>query len=187
MYKLYYLVTEKDSGYYIGMTKCPLQTRLTQHKSRANTSSLLKVYTHMRKYGVDTYSIVLVDTFEEYGACCQAEIDAIYEALNRGDKLLNLSQGGEGGFFVQDIEAWKAKLSLARQGAKPALGMKHSKENKKLFKEVSNKYWETQDTYNIEEVMKYSFKEANEKLGISKTHYYRLKRRHNNEACTPID
>jgi hypothetical protein len=57
--------------------------------------------------------------------------------------------------------------------------MKHSEENKKLFSEVSNKYWNSQDTYNSNEILKYGFTKANKIFGISKTHYYRLRKKIN--------
>ena len=83
-------------------------------------------------------------------------------------------EGGKPSFRVKDIKSWKKKLRKARKGRKPSLGMKHSDENKKLFSKVSTEYWKSQKTYDVEQVRKLSFKEANLKLGISKTHYYRI-------------
>lgn len=95
-----------------------------------------------------------------------------------------MTNGGEGGFVVpaEKINSWKEKLSKARKGRQPALGMKHTEENKKLFSEVSKKYWDENRIYSPEEIRKFSsFKEANRATGISKTHYYRIKRALNND------
>ena len=56
--------------------------------------------------------------------------------------------------------------------------MKHTEENKKLFSEVSNKYWDEHRLYTVEQIVSAgSFKKAQELYGISKTHYYRLIKR----------
>lgn len=94
-----------------------------------------------------------------------------------------MADGGDGGFVVQDIESWKKKLKIARAGKKPALGMKHTKENKKLFSKVSREYWDTQDTFVKKEDeivdygIEYGYKKAMSKFNISQTHYYRLRKK----------
>jgi hypothetical protein len=90
--------------------------------------------------------------------------------------LLNLADGREGGYVIPEAskEAWKAKLSLARQGRKPALGMKHTEENKNFFSECSKR---RKLLYPTLDVTKVGFIEANKTCGISKTHYYRLLKR----------
>lgn len=72
---------------------------------------------------------------------------------------------------------WKSKLSEKRKGRKPALGMQHTDENRALFQKLSREYWSTQHTYCWDDIKDLSFREANEKYGISKTHYYRLRKR----------
>ena len=74
------------------------------------------------------------------------------------------------------------KLKEQRKGRTPALGMKHTDESKKISSEVSNKYWDTQDTFarnpeKVEAILQLSHKEAKLQFGISTTHYYRLKKR----------
>lgn len=174
MYKIYYLVSPSTDWYYIGMTSNAIQKRLTQHKSSARCGVKSPLYNCMRKY--DDFLIVLKDEFLTHEECCDKEIELISQAKLLEHKILNLAAGGEGGFVVSDIENWKEKLREKRRGKKPALGMTHTDENKKLFSEVSKKYWSTQDTYIPKEICKLSFKEANKIFGISKTHYYRLKR-----------
>jgi hypothetical protein len=81
----------------------------------------------------------------------------------------------------KEYEAWKNKLKTKREGRTPSLGMKHTKENKKLFSEISSKYWSTQKKYNSIEILKYAeiygMTKTLKEFKISKTHFYRLKKR----------
>jgi len=174
MYKVYYLVSYSTDKYYIGMTKSKLQTRLNQHRNSVRQEKKTPLYNCMRKY--DDFIIVLVGEYTSHKDCCDKERELISDARDKGYAILNLADGGEGGFTITDIDSWKEKLKIKRQGGKPAMGMKHTEENKELFSKVSKKYWDTQDTYNPIEVTSVSFKKAKEKYGISKTHYHRLKR-----------
>lgn len=177
MYKVYYLVSSSTKWYYIGITKNNLTVRLTQHKSSANRGTNSPLYDCMRKY--NNFTIILRDEYTIHKECCDREIELIAKAKELDHNILNLAKGGEGGFVVPKgkIGAWKTKLVAKRAGRKPALGMQHTKENKQLFSQVSKKYWETQKTYDSKQIASLSFKEAKEKYGISKTHYYRLKKR----------
>ena len=174
MYKIYYLVSPSTSYYYIGMTKNSINTRFTQHKSAARLGKKTALYDCMRKY--NDFICVLKNDNLTHKECCEEEIRLIEEARALSHNILNLAAGGEGGFVVPNIESWKEKLRAKRLGRKPALGMQHTEANKQLFSDVSNKYWDTQETYNAEDIVMYSFKEAKAVYGISKTHYYRLKR-----------
>ena len=73
---------------------------------------------------------------------------------------------------------WIDNLKRGRVGKKPALGMRHTRENRQLFSRVSREYWDNQDTYidNAEDILKLSHREAKKVFGISTTHYYRLKK-----------
>lgn len=62
--------------------------------------------------------------------------------------------------------------------------MKHTEENRLLFSKVSKEYWDSQETYNWEEIKKYSHKEAKKIFGISTTHYYRLKKQNGEESLS---
>lgn len=177
MYKVYYLVSPSTPKYYIGMTKNKLSTRLIQHQSSARSGKNTPLYAAMRKY--QDFTIVLVNEFSHREDCCNREIELIASALENGFPILNLSPGGDGGYCVpeEDKPDWIAKLKAKRVGRKPALGMKHSPENRELFSKVSKEYWSTQETYPSDEICKLSFQEAKKLFGISKTHYYRLLKR----------
>lgn len=123
----------------------------------------------MRKYGVESFTIIPICIgSREYILDLEVKVIAL---LNN---LYNVAPGGEGGFNVTDKESWKEKLKKARVGYKPALGMCHSENNKRLFSEKATKYW-SDKKYPVN-ITLMSFKEANNLYGISKTHYYRLKR-----------
>lgn len=168
MYKLYRIINESSDTSYIGMTKRSLSRRMSEHRFNARTGKKTKLYDAMRYYGIDNFSIVLIQEFDTQQECAYNEIDLIAKE----DNLYNLAAGGEGGFVVVDVEGWKNKLRVARAGRKPALGMKHTEENKKFFADC-NKRKELKYEGNLPK----TFKEASKLLGISKTHYYRLVKR----------
>ena len=173
MYKLYKIVNKVNNHSYIGMTKQTINKRFCQHKDNAkNKFTKTKLYSAMRSYGCDAFEIFLLASFKTKEECCEAEIKYITE-----EGYYNLAKGGNGGFVILDIAEWKGKLSKARQGRKPALGMNHTQENKELFSKVSKEYWNNQETYNWEDIKHLSHKEAKIQFGISTTHYYRLKGR----------
>ena len=125
----------------------------------------------MRKHGFDSFEMVLVKRF--YDPESAFEYERYLINLFGIENLLNLSPGGEGGFKVQDLPVWKNRLSKARQGRKPALGMKHSLENKTKFSDFGKIRWDKYGRYPTKVVDK-PFRESHKLYGISKTHYYRL-------------
>lgn len=172
MYYLYYLCCPNSESVYIGFTN-NLKRRLTTHKHQARKGRKSPLYDSMRKYGLESYTILPFRSFTERQEALRYEREAISLHRTLGAKLLNLAEGGEGGFVVPEgkIEVWKNKLSKARQGRKPALGMKHSDKNKECFSECAKRKplrFPDLDPTII------SFRDAKEKFGVSKTHYYRL-------------
>ena len=169
---VYKIINSINGKEYIGITK-NISTRWNAHVHSSKTKNT-PLYTAMRKYGSDKFYMHVICICPDWEYACMVEIKLIELSYN----LYNLAGGGDGGFVVPESKKaeWKEKIKSARRGRTPAKGMKHTEENKKLFAEISNKYWATQYTYNAEEILKYSFKEAKELFGISRTHYYRLKR-----------
>lgn len=176
MYSVYKITCLTDGAVYVGMTSHTLEKRFHNHKWNAKRGTDTKLYNHMRKHGLDNYRIEFIMGASSREECSFYERGIIAIFKVEGLKVLNLAKGGDGGWVVQDVESWKEKCRKSRQGAKPALGMKHSEENKLLFSKVSRTYWDSQDTYDAVEVLKYGFTEANKIFGISKTHYYRLRK-----------
>ena len=174
MYKTYKVVNKVNGRCYYGMTKQTLDKRWSNHKSTYKRKKT-KFYDAIKAYGTENFDIVLLEEFTNKEDCCVAEKGLI----SADPDNYNLASGGEGGFVVQDIDDWKAKLRVSRKGRKPSLGMIHTEENKKLFKELSDTYWESQETYDPVEVLLYNHKQAKAKFGISTPHYYRLRKRIN--------
>lgn len=180
MFKLYCIRNNKSNSMYIGMTSSSIERRFYEHTYNAiKLNKKTKFYDAIRKYGIEYFEIILLDEYLDKTTCCNEEAYTISFCRENGINLYNLANGGEGGFVVPEnkIEEWKKKLSKARKGKTPALGLKHSDENKKLFSKISNKYWDKNRLYNKENILSFnSFIEANKLTGISKTHYYRLRK-----------
>lgn len=177
MYKLYVVSNTVSGRQYIGITKNTLAQRFASHKNSAKSGKNTPFYAAMRKYGVDKFVITEVCTYNNFEDCAKAEIAVIASDT----KLYNIALGGNGGYVVPEDrkDEWRAKLRSARVGRKPALGMKHSVENKKFFAECNKRkvLLYPSDVINI------PFKEAHAQYNISKTHYYRLlKRASSNET-----
>jgi hypothetical protein len=176
---LYVISSLNSNKFYIGITK-NISRRKAAHKW-ASKNRKSKLYNWMNNHpDWDIEVACRYDSLEELNS---DEIFWIQFGRDNNWPLLNLADGGDGGFNIVDIISWREKLKESRKGRKPAEGMRHTEENKKLFSEVSKKYWNSQDTYTKELVCSLSFKLAKEKYHISKTHYYRLKRALNNEQC----
>lgn len=173
MYKLYKIINLINGHCYVGMTKTSLNRRFRAHKTSAKNIKLKsKLYDAMRKYGVDNFIIELISIYNTIEECWNEEINTISKI-----GYYNIAKGGGSHFTIQDVKLWKDKLKTSRKGRTPSLGMKHTEENKKLFKKVSQEYWQNVDTYDWNLFKHLSYKEAKLQYGVSTTHYYRLKKR----------
>lgn len=187
MYYLYTINNSKSDTFYVGVTRNP-DNRMRCHRSQARKGEVkTKLYDAMRSYGLDNFELVVIATYNNVEDCYTSEAQVVEGLRGCGINIYNLAEGGKGGAILTDpvkIEAWKAKLRKARAGRKPALGMKHSEETKANAARVSQLYWETQETYTLESIVGLSFKQASETLGISKTHFYRLRKRATVSDCS---
>jgi group I intron endonuclease len=166
---LYWITFKDTDSLYIGITN-NVKRRIAAHKQAAKSGKSTPLYACIRKY--NEFTLTVMETYKTREEANDAEKYWISYGRECYWKLLNLADGGEGGFVITNVEDWKGKLRAARRGAKPFLGKTHSDQTKKLCGVAGSKF----KLYDKEEVLKYSFKEAHEKFGISKTHYYRLKR-----------
>lgn len=180
MYSIYFIVSNKTEYIYVGMTKHKLNVRLNQHRHQARLGRKSPLYDCMRKHGSSNFEVILKETFDTLEKCKEAEKSWITHAREKTWKLLNLADGGNGGYVIPDEKraSWIDKLIIARKGKKPALGLKHTEENKKFFSECSKR---RMLLYTGLDVTKVSFEEANLQFNISRTHYYRLLRKSKGE------
>lgn len=171
---LYNIVSDKTDFIYIGITN-DIKKRFASHKCAARTNKKSPLYDCMRKHGIESFTLIPLAFFSERELAQQAEINAISLARINNIKILNLADGGEGGYVIPNHlkDAWKVKLSKARQGRKPALGMKHTEENKKFFAECNKRKVPTYPNLDFS----LGFTKNSKIYGISKTHYYRLLKR----------
>ena len=171
---LYEIRSTKTDKVYVGITRKALSTRWNQHKSAFNRGLKTILYDCMRSHGIDSFTISVVAEFTEEDKLLAAEKAAVLGYKKLGLSL-NILDGGESYFNIKDKDAWKAKLREKRKGRVPSLGMKHTEENKKYFSVCVKLRWDLYGRY-PKEVLDYGFTEANKKFGISKTHYYRLRK-----------
>lgn len=167
MCKVYKITNKVNNKFYIGISN-NVKKRWNSHKYFSTKGTNHPLYNALRKYGFDKFKIETLYTFKSRQEACEKEI----ELIQKLSPHYNIAKGGEGGFTIVDIDSWKSKLRLARIGRKPALGMKHTEETKRKCSEAAKRKVLLYPEINTE----LSFKEAKEKYGISKTHFYRLKR-----------
>ena len=182
MYYLYKITNEVNGKIYIGMTNDPTK-RFASHKSGAlnGKGTYNYFYNAIRKYGIENFKMEILAIFDNKDDCACAEIAVISFNKKNGIQNYNLHTGGTGGFSVKELDteaynSWHRKIVEARQGLKPALGMKHTEENKEFFGLCGRLRWDIYGRYPVDEVLKLRFIDANKTYGISKTHYYRLRK-----------
>ncbi len=177
LYKIKNVISETI---YIGVTGVSVHKRFMAHKYAAKRGAKSKLYDAMRSYGVDAFAVETIGCFQTKDQMLDAE-ERILRYINAaGIKNYNIKPGGEKVWAIRDVAAWKAQLREKRQGRKPALGMHHTEANKKIFGQYGKMRWDLYGRY-PKEVIEYRFVEANKKFGISKTHYYRLRKQSGNE------
>jgi group I intron endonuclease len=179
---VYLITNNKSNSVYVGITRTSLDRRFSAHKWAAKHGKKSILYSAMREYGIENFSISLLKHCDSEEELLNSEIHYVSYFRELLGKTYNILDGGEPYFPIVDKDSWKAKLRSARAGRTPAKGMKHSLENRELFKKVSREYWSTQSTYDESLVVKLSFAEAHKLYNISKTHYYRLKNKHTKQA-----
>jgi len=168
---LYQYQNKVSQRKYYGIT-VNTKRRNASHKWAAKTKKT-PFYDAVRKYGWEgfEFSVISEGTQEEISL---EEIRLISEDTG----CYNLHLGGNTGYNVSAgtrAAEWKLKLRAGRAGGKPALGLKHSEETKKLCGEYSKAWWDKKGRY-PKEVLDYGFTVSNKKFGISKTQYYRLRK-----------
>lgn len=171
MFYVYKIVNDFNDKYYIGYTN-NLKQRWNAHRY-FHTRRKSKLYNYMKKYGFDSFTMHVVKSFTVREEALEFEISLIdlQDAL-----CLNLAKGGEGGFVVPEdkMEEWRIKLRTSRKGRKPALGMRHTDDNKRFFSECSRRKVSKYEGIDFKTM---TFPQARDAYGISKTHFHRLRKK----------
>lgn len=97
MYCVYLFQHKENHKIYIGRTK-DFQKRLSSHVRTARSLRAHKTYFSkaLAKYGLDSFDYFIIEEFDDFYECCQAEKFWIsYFQSNRKDIGYNLSEGGE--------------------------------------------------------------------------------------------
>lgn len=176
---LYKILNTVSGSVYIGITRTTIYQRYAAHKSSAKRGVKTPLYDAMRSYGIDKFIISVIAEYTTDEDLLFAEKSTIAMLRESGIHVYNILDGGESYFPIKDKEDWKRKLSKARQGRTPAKGMKHTEENKAYFANVANEYWKENKVYPddlIETIINMRCVDAMREYGISKTHFYRLRK-----------
>jgi group I intron endonuclease len=172
---LYEIRNTVNNSVYVGITRSSVAARWRCHKSAAKRGVKSILYDAIRSIGFDNFYIVCVCELPNEESLLSSEKELIALHRKSDHKCYNILDGGEPYFPITDWDAQKEKLKKARAGRKPALGMKHTDENKAKFSNFGKQRWDLCGRY-PEEVLLYRFIESNRMFGISKTHYYRLRK-----------
>lgn len=102
MYSVYKITNKTNGKLYIGYSKNITQ-RWRNHIKCSNTKSKKEynypLYISMRKYGIDAFSLNIIDEFSDKAAACALEIKLIAELNTQNrDFGYNIHAGGMGGY-----------------------------------------------------------------------------------------
>lgn len=178
-YCLYLIYNNINGGVYVGITN-NISNRWSCHKSYSKKGNSY-LCNAIRKYGLENFSIHQIAYEMSKKDAGNLEIFCISYLHKNKISNYNMHKGGTIGFSMltldnERIEIWRNRLKEARIDRKPALGMKHTKDNKALFGKFGKARWDKYGRY-PDNVTLMSWTDANAKHGISKTQYYRLKRK----------
>ena len=126
LYKIENLVNNKC---YFGITKCSLNKRWREHKCKSKKSNN-HLYTSIRKYGIDNFSVTLIKEFDNEDEMYLSEVEYIKKYRSNNPKYgYNNSIGGEISSLCKKLSnETKLKISNYQKNRKRN---KHSDETKK--------------------------------------------------------
>lgn len=163
----------KTGKVYIGQTRMTLQQRIKSHYYTVNAGRMGKFQNALRKYPPEFWIwYVLQDNIP---VSKLNDSEKFYMRDVGMKSTYNIIFGGAYAARRGTAEETREKMRRARVGKKPALGMRHTTENRAYFKKVSLAYWAENRKYS-RDVLTLPFREAKLKYNISKTHYYRLRK-----------
>lgn len=130
---IYRITNNITQDFYIGKTTQEIEVRFRQHKTKAKgNKSQTILHRAMRKYGVENFTIEIIDTAD--GDINESEIKWIKEL----DPLYNMTSGGEGGDTSSSPlyqEYMKTHSNNMSGKNNPFYGKRHSEETKRRISE----------------------------------------------------
>ena len=145
---VYQITNMVNNKIYIGYTTKTIANRMATHRWTAKNGSKSYLHTAMRKYGFEVFDIKLISNHASVKEAKETEIKLIAELRKNNIPNYNLLDGGNGGLYVKDKEAWKAKLRAARKGKTPFKGFRHTEEAKRKCGEASKRRWDKRNIAN---------------------------------------
>jgi len=129
-----YKIANKINGKsYIGQTTRTLEKRINRHLEDTKATSELPIHRAIRKYGIQSFAISIIDTTNSKEILSEKEEYWISYLNTKLPYGYNMTDGGEGGGAHQGhkhSEISRKKLRDSHQGPKPWLvGKRHSKES----------------------------------------------------------
>jgi group I intron endonuclease len=126
-----YVITNIINGkLYIGYSKDP-HKRWIAHKAASNVKKPLQyIHRAMRKYNYNNFIFDIIEQHPTKTLCREAEIFYIAYFKFLGQKLYNVTTGGEAASGLKHTEATKEKMRQASLGKRYNLGYKHTPETK---------------------------------------------------------
>ena len=116
--KLYCITNSVNGKMYVGVTKGPLRRLWREHKSAAHRMSPLRIYKAIRKYGIDSFSMIQLCVYDTYSAALAAEVQLI-ASLDLTRLGYNISPGGDTPNLGQVFSAERrAQISAFHTGRK---------------------------------------------------------------------
>ncbi len=130
-----YKATNKFNGkIYIGITTRNLDERISDHIYRSSVGSKYLFHKALRKYGIQSFSIHIIDTAKTKETLIKKEISWINRLNTKAPSGYNLTNGGDGIVGWIRSEQWKRKISKTMTGRKrPMQSAKMMGKNNPMF------------------------------------------------------
>ena len=136
-----YLVTNMQNGkQYVGITRRTVEERWSEHLQEARGSRSQRALSRaIRKYGVESFSVLGIANAEDWQSLCDAEVRVIDTLGTKVPAGYNMTDGGDGaiGLCQESFDQMREKCRLLRHTpetkqriSETGKGRKHSPEAK---------------------------------------------------------